>query len=165
MTSVTRLTVTAAVRADHLTGEPMLAFRELQSLVYQMQRSGLTSLHINSAEYAIRMTCPPGYQPPVTETLAAPEPEVHRVAVTAAMPGRIWLQDPLSGKNIGPDPGPVEEGALLALLQVGQICLPVRAPQAGIITAIDVQQGQSVEYDQPLMQLQTEEQSHAQHRS
>lgn len=151
----------------------MLAFRELQGLVNQMQRSGLTSLQINSADYAIRMTCQPVSQRPV----AAPEPvaaitvPVMPVAVTAPMPGRLWLQDPLSGKNVGPVSGPVEAGCLLALVQAGPLCLPVRAPQDGILTSIEATQGQAVEYAQALMQLlpqekpQTEEQSHAQHRS
>ncbi|WP_455812726.1 acetyl-CoA carboxylase biotin carboxyl carrier protein [Pseudomonas graminis] len=146
----------------------MIAFRELQSLVNQMQRSGLSRLEINGADYAIRMSCQPGSPRPA----AAPEPEPvaaveippAQVAVTAPMPGRLWLQDPLSGKNVGPVSGPVEAGCLLALVQAGPLCLPVRAPQDGILASIDVTQGQAVEYDQPLMQLDIKEQDHAQHR-
>lgn len=151
----------------------MLAFRELQSLVHQMQRSGLTSLHINSAGYALRMTCQPGIQRPAAapEPVAAVAEPLMPVAVTAPIPGRLWLQDPLSGKNVGPVAGPVEAGCLLALVQAGPLCLPVRAPQDGILASIEATQGQAVEYDQALMQLlpptapQTEEQGHAQHRS
>lgn len=147
----------------------MLAFRELQSLVHQMQRSGLTSLQINSADYAVRMTCQPGSPLPAVADAAQPviaaEEPVMPVAVTAPMPGRLWLQDPLSAKNIGPVAGPVEAGCLLALVQAGPLCLPVRAPQDGILISIDVTQGQVVEYAQPLMQLEIKEQNHAQHRS
>ncbi|MFK8259068.1 acetyl-CoA carboxylase biotin carboxyl carrier protein [Erwinia sp. AnSW2-5] len=152
----------------------MIAFRELQSLVNQMQRSGLTRLQINSADYAIRMICQPGSQlpaAPAPEPAAVAEVPVTPVAVTAPMPGRLWLQDPLSGKNVGPVSGPVEAGCLLALVQAGPLCLPVRAPQDGILTSIDATQGQAVEYAQPLMHLlpagqqQTKEHDHAQHRS
>lgn len=151
----------------------MIAFRELQSLVNQMQRSGLSRLEINGADYAIRMSCLPGSPLPAAapEPVAAAEVPVAPVAVTAPMPGRLWLQDPLSGKNVGPVSGPVEAGCLLALVQAGPLCLPVRAPQDGILASIDATQGQAVEYDQALMHLlppgqqQIKEQDHAQHRS
>lgn len=145
----------------------MLAFREIQSLVNQMQRSGLTSLHINSADYAIRMICQPGSQRPAStpEPVAAAAVSITPITVTAPIPGRLWLQDPLSGKNVGPVSGPVEAGCLLALVQAGPLCLPVRAPQNGILISIDATQGQAVEYAQPLMQLEIKEQDHAQHRS
>ncbi|WP_455816226.1 acetyl-CoA carboxylase biotin carboxyl carrier protein [Pseudomonas cerasi] len=145
----------------------MLAFRELQSLVNQMQRSRLTSLQINSPGYAIRMVCQPGRQlpAPAPEPAIAAEVPVAPVAVTAPMPGRLWLQDPLNGKNVGPVSGPVEAGCLLALVQVGPLYLPVRAPQAGILSSIDATQGQAVEYAQPLMQLEIKEQDHAHNRS
>lgn len=145
----------------------MLAFRELQSLVHQMQRSGLSRLEVNGNGYAIRMTCGPDNRPtlapePVAVAVTAPPASV---AITAPIPGRLWRQDPLSARDIGPQSGPVEAGCLLALVQAGPLLLPVRAPQDGVLAHIGVEQGQAVEYDQPLMQLQTEEPHHAQHRS
>lgn len=82
---------------------------------------------------------------------ASPPPNI--VELGAPMPGRIWLQDPLTGKNIAADGRTVKTGDLLALVQAGPICLPLRAGADGQLDEYTVAQGDRVEYGQPVARM------------
>ncbi len=99
----------------------------------------------------------PNAQRPSTRTSAnaaypaSPQPSL--VELGAPMPGRIWLQDPLTGKQIAADGRTVKTGDLLALLQAGPICLPLRAGADGQLDEYAVAQGDRVEYGQPVVRI------------
>ncbi|MBK0002180.1 acetyl-CoA carboxylase biotin carboxyl carrier protein subunit [Erwinia sp. S38] len=82
---------------------------------------------------------------------ASPPPNI--IELGAPMPGRIWLQDPLTGKNIAADGRTVKTGDLLALVQAGPICLPLRAAADGQLDEYTVAQGDRVEYGQPVARM------------
>lgn len=147
----------------------MLAFREIQAIARRLRRSGLESIEIKGADYAVRMTCEPGGAPALpADAVAAPEPQAPPAppeprALTASMPGHIWLQEPLTGKALAAEQGTVVAGDLLALLQVGPICLPLRAQTGGRLAGYTVSHGQRVEYGQPVAQVITEETANESH--
>ncbi|KQN56597.1 hypothetical protein [Erwinia sp. Leaf53] len=148
----------------------MLAFREIQAIARRLRRSGLESIEIKGADYAVRLTCEPGGASalPAAAGVAAPEPQAppappEPLALTASMPGHIWLQDPLTGKALAEEQGTVAAGDLLALLQVGPICLPLRAQTGGRLAGYTVSHGQRVEYGQPVAQVITEETANESH--
>lgn len=99
----------------------------------------------------------PNAQRPSTRTSAnaaypaSPQPSL--VELGAPMPGRIWIQDPLTGKQIAADGRTVKTGDLLALLQAGPICLPLRAGADGQLDEFAVAQGDRVEYGQPVVRI------------
>lgn len=88
---------------------------------------------------------------PAPAVAASPPPNI--VELGAPMPGRIWLQDPLTGKNIAADGRTVKTGDLLALVQAGPICLPLRAGADGQLDEYTVAQGDRVEYGQPVARM------------
>ena len=88
---------------------------------------------------------------PTPAVAASPPPNI--VELGAPMPGRIWLQDPLTGKNIAADGRTVKTGDLLALVQAGPICLPLRAGADGQLDEYTVAQGDRVEYGQPVARI------------
>ncbi|QUG76227.1 hypothetical protein GKQ23_15005 [Erwinia sp. E602] len=150
----------------------MLAFREIQAIARRLRRSGLESIEIKGADYAVRLTCEPGGASALPAAaaagVAAPEPQAppappEPLALTASMPGHIWLQDPLTGKALAEEQGTVAAGDLLALLQVGPICLPLRAQTGGRLAGYTVSHGQRVEYGQPVAQVITEETANESH--
>lgn len=99
----------------------------------------------------------PNAQRPSTRTPAnaayPASPQPNLVELGAPMPGRIWLQDPLTGKRIAADGRTVKTGDLLALLQAGPICLPLRAGSDGQLDEYAVAQGDRVEYGQPVVRI------------
>ena len=137
----------------------MFKVKEIKAIARRLNRSGLECIEIKKGDYSLKMTCVPGQTPPSTDEITRTEPtvevspslQVHTVEIPA--PGRIWLQDPLTGKNIATDGEQVKVGDLLALLQMGPIQLPVRADANGTLALCSLQQGDRVEYSQPMAHI------------
>ncbi|MEJ4044763.1 acetyl-CoA carboxylase biotin carboxyl carrier protein [Erwinia sp. SLM-02] len=155
----------------------MPTIRELQAITRRLRRSGIDSIEIKGDGYSVRIRCGaegmpltgaafhtpssalsvPNAQRPSTRTPAIAtypaSPQPNLVELDAPMPGRIWLQDPLTGKRIAADGRTVKAGDLLALLQAGPICLPLRAGADGQLDEYAVAQGDRVEYGQPVVRI------------
>lgn len=147
----------------------MPTIRELQAITRRLRRSGIDSIEIKGDGYSVRIRCgaeeascrgaysgsgaiPEGLaRCPAPAVAASPPPNI--VELGAPMPGRIWLQDPLTGKNIAADGRTVKTGDLLALVQAGPICLPLRAGADGQLDEYTVAQGDRVEYGQPVARI------------
>ena len=147
----------------------MLTFRELQAVARRLRRSGLQTLEIKGADYAVRLTCEPGWapqaQPEPAAAEAAPAVAAEPQPIGAQMPGHIWLQEPLTGKALAAEQAEVTAGDLLALLQVGPICLPLRAATGGRLAGYAVSHGDRVEYGQPVAHIITQERADESNRS
>lgn len=161
----------------------MPTIRELQAITRRLRRSGIDSIEIKGDGYSVRIRCGMGemaltsagsdaaaechsassalsaasaQRPSAGTSANAADPasaQSNIVEIGAPMPGHIWLQDPLTGKNIAADGRTVKTGDLLALLQAGPICLPLRAGADGQLDEFTVAQGERVEYGQPVARI------------
>ena len=142
-------------------------YAKIEEIVSVLRHSRLTEMEVRQGGATLRLRRPAGGAPgsptgaavlPVlqteAETLAAGDgaPLPATVAVTAALVG---IFQPL--------PEPIVEGALVAEREVlGQIesmrlMNDCPAPAAGRVIAVRVEEGQPVEYGQPLFEIQKEE--------
>ncbi len=148
----------------------------LERLAELLTRSGLTEIEIAQGETRVRVVrrvelrveqpvaAPPAESPtPVpadgTATTAAPEPpaggaeEEEGLAVTAPMVGTVYLQ-PEPGAPPFVRPGDeVAEGQTLLIIEAMKVMNPIRAPRAGRVLRILVENAQPVEFGEPLVLL------------
>lgn len=141
----------------------MPGIREIGAIARSLRRSGLESIDIQGDGYRLRLRydvvaapvaaiAPAVAAVPVVVEDAAPDAPA-ALALTAPMPGRIWLQDPLTGRDIAPEGQTLCAGDLLALLQAGPVCLALRAQAAGKLAGFEVVQGEPVEYGQTVAKI------------
>jgi acetyl-CoA carboxylase biotin carboxyl carrier protein len=87
---------------------------------------------------------------PAAAPAAATAPAIDANAVPSPMVGTVYLQpDPEapSFKSIGDT---VKEGDTIVIIEAMKVMNAITAPRGGTLTAVYVENGQPVEYDQPL---------------
>lgn len=132
----------------------VLALAELRQIARKMRASGLDSIEFSGRAWRVRIKCAPQVRSSVPHNfLPAPSP----VSLSAPMPGVALLQHPLNGLTLAKTGDVVEKSALLGLLKVGAIYLPLRSPVSGVVTAIEVEQGEAVEYGREIFVLRDSE--------
>lgn len=142
----------------------------LEKLAELLRKGGLAEIEISQGETRIRLTreAPPAAVPAVHYVLpqqgamapsaaqpSAPEPEpaerLPEGTVTAPMVGTVYL---------APEPGAppfvsvgdmVEAGQTLLIIEAMKVMNQIRAPRAGRVTRIFVENAQPVEYGEPLL--------------
>ncbi len=148
----------------------------LERLAELLTRSGLTEIEIAQGETRVRVVrrvemrveqpvaAPPAESPvrvraDGTATAAAPEPpaggeeDQEGLAVTAPMVGTVYLQ-PEPGAPPFVRPGDeVAEGQTLLIIEAMKVMNPIRAPRAGRVLRILVENAQPVEFGEPLVLL------------
>lgn len=68
--------------------------------------------------------------------------------------GQLLLSHPDQPQVLIAEDNHVDKGQIVALLQVGDLLLPVRSPQAGHISQVLLQHGATVGYGEAIMQLE-----------
>lgn len=125
-----------------------------------LDETGLTELEIAEGERRIRIAragvpvalAPPAAAAPAApESVEAPAPVDHPGQIKAPMVGTVY---------VAPEPGAapfvrqgeqVAEGATLLIIEAMKVMNPIRAPRAGTVTRILIDNGQPVEFGEPLM--------------
>ena len=131
-----------------------LALAELRQIAQKMRASGLDSIEFSGSSWRVRIKCAPQVRPSMPpSTFPAPPP----VSLSAPMPGVALLQHPLNGLTFAKTGDVVEKSALLGLLKVGAVYLPLRSPVSGVVTAIEAEQGEMVEYGKEIFVLRDSE--------
>jgi acetyl-CoA carboxylase biotin carboxyl carrier protein len=149
--------------------------RKLKTLIDLVSESNVSELEITEAEGKVRIVKATGavhYVPaptpmsaPVggsaTVVAAAPEPAV---AQTPEVPAGHTLKSPMVGtfyRASAPDAKPfvevgdvVKEGQTVCIVEAMKILNEIEADKAGTITAILCQNGQAVEYGQPMFTIE-----------
>ena len=86
---------------------------------------------------------------------AAPAPAVspadHPGAVKSPMVGTVYLSGEPGARPFVAPGGPVGEGDTLVIIEAMKVMNPITAPRSGTVRQVLVQDGQPVEYDQPLV--------------
>ena len=151
--------------------------RKIKKLIELLEESNIGELEIKEGEESVRIArnsgtiqyvnAPmQGYAPAPTQQAAAPAPAVAPVAaapVAAAAPTGHSIKSPMVGTYYGaPAPGSpnfievgktVKVGDVICIIEAMKMMNQIQADKAGVIEAILVQDGNPVEFDQPLVTI------------
>ena len=143
--------------------------RKLKTLIDLVQNSGISELEISEGEEKIRIAKHSTVPAPANTTYmmaapqaAAPAPVQTAAAVVVALPeeeGHV-VKAPMVGtfyRSSGPDASPfvevgktVQPGDTLCIIEAMKLMNEIEADVAGTIKAILIENGQPVEYGQPM---------------
>jgi acetyl-CoA carboxylase biotin carboxyl carrier protein len=106
-----------------------------------------------AAPAAAPARAPAAAAPPPAPAPVAPEtpPAAHPGAVKSPMVGTVYLSGEPGAKPFVAPGQAVKEGDTLVIVEAMKVMNPITAPRAGTVTRLLVQDGQPVEYDQPLV--------------
>ena len=144
--------------------------RKLKALIDLVEKSGIAELEITEGEERVRIAKQGGSAPapsfhmhhaspapqaaPVTaptaaaEPIIAAEPEGH--AVKAPMVGTFYRSSTPGGQSFVEVGQSVKAGDTLCIIEAMKLMNEIEADASGVIKAILVENGQPVEYGQPL---------------
>lgn len=151
--------------------------RKLKTLIDLVSESNVSELEITEAEGKVRIVkASPGAMAPVTyamapaasaapvATPAAAPMAVEAVAVAPAEPVGHTVKSPMVGTFYrASSPGAkafveigdtIKEGETICIVEAMKILNEIEADKSGTVTAILVQNGQAVEYGQPLFTIE-----------
>ena len=154
--------------------------RKLKTLIDLVAESGITELEITEGEGKVRivkgpiatqamypqpmtMTVPPMMQPPAQAAAApAPAPVAEPAAPTVSS-GHV-VKSPMVGtfyRSANPNSAPfvdvgsqVKEGDTLCIIEAMKLMNEIEADKTGTVKAVLVENGQPVEYGQPLFVIE-----------
>jgi acetyl-CoA carboxylase biotin carboxyl carrier protein len=142
--------------------------RKLKTLIELVESSGIAELEISEGEERVRITRSPSsmmqqvYAAPQQQIMAAPVPQPAAPAELAkpAEPEGHAVKSPMVGSFYRcPSPGAnsfveigqsVSVGDTLCIIEAMKLLNEIESDKAGIVKAILVENGQPVEYGQPL---------------
>ncbi len=148
------------------TGAMQVDIDLVRQLAELLDASALTEIEVEDGPRKIRVarkagagTAPAPYHPPQQaapaaasiEVVAAPTPAPRIDAVKSPMVGTAYLSaEPGSRPFVGPGQ-PVKAGDTLLIVEAMKVMNPILAPSAGTVREVLVDNGQPVEFDQPLV--------------
>lgn len=89
----------------------------------------------------------------VDETIELPT-LANQVSIRTCGLGQLLLSHPDQPQVLIAEDNRVDKGQIVALLQIGDLLLPVRSPQAGHISQVLLQHGATVGYGEAIMELE-----------
>ncbi|HEX8383794.1 MAG TPA: acetyl-CoA carboxylase biotin carboxyl carrier protein [Sphingomonas sp.] len=92
---------------------------------------------------------PPAAPPPTETGASTPAPDAN--AVRSPMVGTVYLAAEPGSKPFAGVGQKVQAGDTLLIVEAMKVMNPILAPAAGTVTAVMVENGQPVEFDQPLI--------------
>ena len=144
--------------------------RKLKTLIDLVQQSGIAELEITEGEEKVRIArgvpggvaqgaAPPTtiyVAPPAEAALApaaapAPEPEGH--VVKAPMVGTFYRSSTPSAKPFVEVGDPIKSGETVCIIEAMKLLNEIEADRDGVIKEIFVENGEPVEYGQPLFAI------------
>lgn len=93
----------------------------------------------------------PAAAPIAPAPAAEVSPSNHPGAVKSPMVGTVYLSGEPGARPFVAAGGPVAEGDTLVIIEAMKVMNPITAPRSGIVRQVLVQDGQPVEFDQPLV--------------
>src|SRR5688500_3961121 len=147
--------------------------RKLKKLIDLVQESGIAELEITEGEEKVKIvkggvvtvaaaapaaiaTAPPaatGAAAPAAVATAEPEPGQEGHVVKAPMVGTFYRSPSPDAKAFVEVGQPVKEGDTICIIEAMKLMNEIEADAAGVVKAILVENGQPVEYGQPLFIL------------
>ncbi|HWA39877.1 MAG TPA: acetyl-CoA carboxylase biotin carboxyl carrier protein [Burkholderiales bacterium] len=149
--------------------------RKLKKLIDLVQESGIAELEITEGEEKVKIVkggtasvshaapapaappvaAPPPAAPAAAATPAAPEaaPAVQGHVVKAPMVGTFYRSPSPDAKAFVEVGQPIKEGQTICIIEAMKLMNEIEADASGVVKAILVENGQPVEYGQPLFIL------------
>lgn len=141
--------------------------RKLKKLIDLVEQSGISELEITEGEETVRIS----RALPMQHNAYAPPPQVHHIPVgvpaaapAPAEPAGHMLKSPMVGTFYrSPSPGAsvfveigstVEVGDTLCIIEAMKLLNEIESDKAGVIKAVLVENGQPVEYGEPLFVIE-----------
>jgi acetyl-CoA carboxylase biotin carboxyl carrier protein len=143
--------------------------RKLKTLIELVETSGIAELEVQEGEERVRITralavAPPGQAvAPIAHTIPAPSAPAAAPAPAAEAPPPVEghvVKSPMVGtfyRSASPGSKPfvevgdtVEEGATLCIIEAMKLMNEIESDKAGVVKAILTENGQPVEFGQPL---------------
>ncbi|MDX9886032.1 acetyl-CoA carboxylase biotin carboxyl carrier protein [Thauera sp.] len=139
--------------------------RKLKKLIDLVQESGISELEVTEGEEKVRIAkhaaaAPATYYAPPAAPAAAPAPTVAVAAGASALPDGHIVKSPMVGtfyRAGAPGAKPlvevgqtVAEGDRLCIIEAMKLMNEIETDASGVIKAILVENGEPVEYGQPL---------------
>jgi acetyl-CoA carboxylase biotin carboxyl carrier protein len=138
--------------------------RKLKTLIELVESSGIAELEIAEGEERVRITrsvAPGSHHHPLPAQHASPMPVAHAPAPAAQEPEGHTIKSPMVGtfyRSASPgakafvDIGDsVQVGDPLCIIEAMKLMNEIEADRAGVVKAILAENGQAVEYGQPLV--------------
>ena len=143
--------------------------RKIKKLIDLVQESGIGELEIKEGEESVRINCQ--NMMPQTVSMAAPLPTHSQVTTMPAIDGEVEapiaseltghiVKSPMVGSFYrAPNPEAaafvevgtqVKQGQTLCIIEAMKMLNQIEADQSGTVKAILVENGESVEFDEPL---------------
>lgn len=140
--------------------------RKLKTLIDLVQQSGIAELEITEGEEKVRISRgPAGVPGVVTTTTAVPEAATRTPAALPAAPAAGHsIKSPMVGtfyRSSAPGAKPfveigqaVKAGDTVCIIEAMKLLNEIESDHDGVVKAVLVENGQPVEYGQPLMVLE-----------
>lgn len=138
--------------------------RKVKTLIELMEKSDIAEMEIKEGEDSVRISrnmggAPVVQPPPVPATAAPPgpqtpgKPEIKGHVVRAPMVGTFY-RAPSPGSPPFVDTGTrVKEGDTLCIIESMKMMNQIKADRAGVVEAILAENGEAIEFDQPLFTI------------
>jgi acetyl-CoA carboxylase biotin carboxyl carrier protein len=141
------------------------AIRQLSEIINE---TGLTEIEIIEGDQAIRVTkggsvsyaaAPVGAPmasaaAPAVQNTGAPATDMHANAVKSPMVGTVYLQPEPNSPSFIEVGKPVKVGQTLMIIEAMKVMNPIKAEKAGMVTHILIEDGQPVEFGEPLVVIE-----------
>ena len=148
--------------------------RKIKKLIELVEESGITELEITEGEESVRISrgmvatqvAPVAYAAPqvaAAPVAAAPSAAPSSAPAAAELSGHV-LRSPMVGafyRSSGPDSAPfvevgqqVKVGDPLCIVEARKMMNQIQSDKAGVIKSILVENGDTVEFDQPLFVIE-----------
>lgn len=151
--------------------------RKIKKLIELVEESGISELEISEGEESVRISraapaqaypmmqqyAMPAQQQPALTTAVAPAAAAETPAAPAAMSGHV-VRSPMVGtfyRTPSPDAKAfvevgqkVNAGDTLCIVEAMKMMNQIEADKSGVVKAILVENGQPVEYDEPLVVIE-----------
>ncbi|HMG50437.1 MAG TPA: acetyl-CoA carboxylase biotin carboxyl carrier protein [Inquilinus sp.] len=134
----------------------------VRGLAKLLDETGLTEIEFSEGDRRIRLNRQPAPVTTYAAPMAAPVAAAPAAApATPAGPPKNAVTSPMVGTvYLSPEPGAaafvkvgdkVAEGATILIVEAMKVMNPIRSPRSGTISAILVEDGQPVEFAEPLV--------------
>ncbi|MBU0556998.1 MAG: acetyl-CoA carboxylase biotin carboxyl carrier protein [Alphaproteobacteria bacterium] len=151
-------------------GSMQVDVKLVRELAKMLDATNLTEIEVEDGDRKIRVARKPAAQNATYAPMAAPQPAAPAPVATApaasapavaAGPAAGTIKSPMVGTcYLTPEPDApafvkvgdtVKPGQTLLIVEAMKVMNPITAPTAGTVQAVLVENGQPVEYDQPLI--------------
>jgi acetyl-CoA carboxylase biotin carboxyl carrier protein len=137
----------------------------IRNLAFLLNETGLTEIEIAEGDKRIRVTKSVAVQavaavpqapaapaaPAATAKISATAPENHPGVVKSPMVGTAYLQSSPESPRFVSKGATVKAGDTLLIIEAMKVMNPITAAKGGTVTDILIDDGQPVEYGQPLV--------------